>query len=252
MTLKAFFSAARRYWLTFLVVAIVAFAVGLTAILLAPKKYVSSTRLMVTIEGSTTAAAYQNEEIATRRVQTYLPLITSGVATKRVIDELGLPLTPTQLADQIDVANVPPRTPLIDIEVTDNSPARASQIAKTLAEEFVVYAAALETPTGEDSQKVHTTVVTEATPGRENRLVPLLLGVLAGVTALLLAAVAVWIRARRGGANTCELKEAVAKDYSAAEEGVDEHDIEPIKINGSATNGSAPTTEDPVEATQSG
>jgi capsular polysaccharide biosynthesis protein len=197
LTLKGFATAVRRHWLTFLLVTGVVFVLGVASILLSPAKFVSSTRLMVTIEGSTTAAAYQNEEVATRRVNSYIPLLTSGVVTQRVIDKLGLPMTSSELADKIDVANVPPTTPLIDVDVTDQSPDRARRIADTLANEFIAYAAAMETPTGEDSHKVHTTVVTAATDGRENRAEPVLLGVLAALAALLLGAVAVWIRAAR-------------------------------------------------------
>ncbi|WP_174814718.1 YveK family protein [Mycolicibacterium agri] len=189
--------AARRYWRTYFVVAVVVLALAFTAILLSPKRYTSTTRLMVSIEGSTTAAAYQNDEVGTRRVLSYMPLITSGVVSRRVVDKLGLPLTPEQLASKINVANVPPRTPLIDIEVTDDSPQRARQIAKTLASEFIKYADSIETPTGEDSQKVHTTIVSDPAEGRENPLTSVLLGVLAAVAALLLGAVAVWIRAAR-------------------------------------------------------
>jgi capsular polysaccharide biosynthesis protein len=200
LTLKAFVMAVGRYRLTFLLIAGAVFIIAVTSILLLPGTFVSSTRLMVSVEGSTTATAYQNEEIATRRVSSYIPLLTSGVVTQRVIDKLGLPLSPSELADKIDVANVPPKTSLIDVEVRDDSPDRARRIADTLTTEFIAYAASMETPTGEDSHKVHTTVVTAATEGRENRFERVLLGVLAGIAALLLAAVAVWIRAARGHA----------------------------------------------------
>ncbi|MDB4883197.1 MAG: Lipid-A-disaccharide synthase, partial [Gemmatimonadetes bacterium] len=97
---------------------------------------------------------------------------------------------------KISATRVPPKTAVIDVEVTDESPARAQLIAQTVAQEFVSYTEALETPTGEDSQKVHTTVVTAATEPHEKRFERLLLAMLAGVTALLIGAVAVWIRAR--------------------------------------------------------
>jgi capsular polysaccharide biosynthesis protein len=119
------------------------------------------------------------------------------VVAQRVVDKLGLHMSPAELAAKIDVANVPPKTSLIDIEATDDSPGRARQIADTVASEFITYAASIETPTGEDSHKVRTTVVTDATAARENRLEPVLLGVLAAVAALLLGAVSVWIRAAR-------------------------------------------------------
>jgi capsular polysaccharide biosynthesis protein len=200
LTLKEFVTAVRRYRWTFGLVVAAVLVVGVISILLLPTKFVSSTRLLVSIQGSTTAAAYQNEDVANRRIRSYIPLLTSEVVNQRVIDKLGLPMTTDELAAKINATNVPPKSSLIDVEVTDGSPDRAQQIAKTLAAEFVAYATAVETPTGEDSQKVTTTVVSTATAGRENRLQPVLLGLLAGLAALVLGAVAVWIRAARHAA----------------------------------------------------
>lgn len=211
VTLRKFVTSVRQFRLTFLVVAGAVFVVGITSILLLPGRYVSSTRLLVSVEGSTTASAYQNDSVATRRVASYLPLLTSGVVTQRVIDKLALPLSPSELADEISVANVPPKTSLIDIEVIDTSPDRAKRIADTLANEFITYAASIETPTGEDSHKVDVKVVTPAAEGRENRLLPVLLGVLAGMVALVLASVAVWVRAAREPAGSDGDGETVAE-----------------------------------------
>lgn len=190
-------AAVDRYRWTASLVSGVVFVLAMTPILLLPTEFVSSTRLMVTIEGSTTAAAYQNEEVANRRVRSYIPLLTSTAVTQRVVDKLRLPMTSAELARKINATNVPPKTSLIDVEVTDESPDRARQMASTLAAEFIAYADAMETPTGEDDQKVHTTVVSAATDGHEKRYERVFLGVLAALTALLLGAVAVWIRAAR-------------------------------------------------------
>jgi capsular polysaccharide biosynthesis protein len=196
LNLKALLTAVRRYWVTFVMVTAVLFALGLTWILLLPAKFVSSTQLMVSIEGSTTATAYQNDDVVAGRISSYIPLLTSGVVDQRVIDRLRLPLTTSELAAKINATRVPPKTAIIDVEVTDELPARAQLIAQTVAREFISYTEALETPTGEDSQKVHTTVVTAATEAHEKRFERLLLAMLAGVAALLMGAVAVWIRAR--------------------------------------------------------
>src|SRR3984893_2243581 len=196
LNLKELLAAVRRYWVTFVLVTAVLFAVGLTWILLLPAKFASSTQVMVSIEGSTTATAYQNDDVVAGRINSYIPLLTSGAVDQRVIDRLGLPLTTSELAAKINATRVPPKTAIIDVEVTDESPARAQLIAQTLAREFISYTEALETPTGEDSQKVHTTVVTAATEAHEKRFERLLLAMLAGVAALLTGAVAVWIRAR--------------------------------------------------------
>jgi capsular polysaccharide biosynthesis protein len=151
---------------------------------------------MVSISGSTTAAAYQNDEVVAGRVNSYIALLTSDVVSQRVIDKLGLSMTAPELAAKVSATNVPPKTAVIDVAVTDESPARARLIADTLASEFINYTNALETPTGEDSQKVHTTVVSSASEPRERRAERVILGALAGITALLLGSVAVWIRSR--------------------------------------------------------
>ena len=196
LKLKAFLASVRRYWKTFVVVAGVVFALGLAWVLLAPAKFVSTTQLMVSIDGSTTAAAYENDEVVAGRVNSYIALLTSDVVNQRVIDRLGLSLTAPELAAKVSATNVPPKTAVIDVAVTDESPAQARLLANTLATEFINYAEALETPTGEDGQKVHTTVVTAASEPREQRFERILLGALAAVTALVLGAVAVWIRSR--------------------------------------------------------
>jgi capsular polysaccharide biosynthesis protein len=192
--LKTFLAAVRQYWKTFVVVGVTVLALGLTWLLLTPIQYVSTTQLMVSIQGSTTAAAYQNDEVVTRRVNSYIALLTSDAASQRVIDKLGLPLTAPGLAAKVSATNVPPSTSIIDVAVTDESPEQARRIADTLAGEFVSFTDALETPTGEDGQKVHTTVVTAASEPRSRLAERVVLGVLVALAALLLGAVAVWIR----------------------------------------------------------
>jgi capsular polysaccharide biosynthesis protein len=194
LNLKSFVAAVMRYWKTFVAVAGVVFAAGLVWIILTPAKFVSTTQLMVSISGSTTAAAYQNDEVVSGRVNSYIALLTSDVVSQRVIDKRGLSITAPEFAAKVSATNVPPKTAVIDVTVTDGSPARAQLLAQTLANEFVNYTDALETPTGEDGQKVHTTVVSTASQPRERRAERVILGVLAGLTALLLGSVAVWIR----------------------------------------------------------
>lgn len=216
LTLKAFATAVRRYRLTCALVVGVVLALGGTLIVLLPHDFVSSTRLMVSIQGSTTAAAYQNEDVATRRIRSYIPLLTSGVVTQSVIDKLGLPMTSDELAAKINATNVPPKTSLIDIEITDESPERAREIANTLAAQFIAYAASVETPTGEDDSKVKTTVVSAATEGRQSRSAPVLLGALTALAALVLAGVAVWIRAARERSPVSAQPDAAGEEASSS------------------------------------
>lgn len=192
--MRAFFATVRLYWKTFLVVTVAVFAAGVALLVLSPAQYVSTTQLMVSIQGSTTAAAYQNDTVVAGRVNSYIALLTSDVASQRVIDKLGLPLTAPEFAAKISATNVPPTTSIIDVAVTDQSPEQARRIADTLATEFVSFTDALETPTGEDGQKVHTTIVSTASEPQSRLVERVLLGVLVALAALLLGAVAVWIR----------------------------------------------------------
>ena len=196
MNLKTFLATIRLYWKTFAAVTILVLAAGAALLVVRPVQYVSTAQLMVSLQGSTTAAAYQNDNVVTGRVNSYIALLTSDVATQRVIDKLGLQMTAPELAAKISATNVPPTTSIIDIAVTDRSPEQARRIADTLATEFVSFADALETPTGEDAQKVRTTVVTSASEPQSRLVEWVGLGVLVVVTALLLGAVAVWIRSR--------------------------------------------------------
>jgi capsular polysaccharide biosynthesis protein len=196
VNLKTFLAAVRLYWKTFVVVTVTALALGFIWLLLTPTKYVSTTQLLVSIEGSTTAAAYENDQVVAGRVNSYITLLTSDVVTKRVIDKLGLSLSPGELAAKVNAIKVPPQTSIIDVAVTDESPEQARRLADTLAQEFISYTDALETPTGEDGQKVHTTVVSTASQPQARLAERVVLWVLVAVAALLLGAVAVWIRAR--------------------------------------------------------
>ena len=199
MNLKTFLAAVRMYWKAFTVVTLTVLAAGLAWLVLTPSQYVSSTQLLVSIQGSTTAAAYQNDEVVAGRVNSYIELLTSDVVTQRVIDKLGLPMTAPELGAKISATNVPPNTSIIDVAVTADSPERARQLADTLSQEFISYTDALETPTGLDGQKVQTIVVTGASEPRSRLIERVALGVLVALAALLLGAVAVWIRSVSDG-----------------------------------------------------
>lgn len=194
MNLKTFVSAVARYRKTFIAIVVVTFGLGVAWLVLSPTKYVSTTQLLVSISGSTTAAAYQNDDVVSGRVNSYIALLDSAVVSQRVIDNLGLSMSASQLVDEINATNVPPKTAVIDVSVTDRSAAQAQRLADTLATEFVSYVSALETPTGEDGQKVHVTVVSPASQPREPRAERVVLGVLIALLALLIGAIAVWIR----------------------------------------------------------
>lgn len=194
MSPREFVATARLYWKTFAAVTLTVLAVGMAWVILTPVQYVSTAQLLVAVQGSSTANAYQNDDVVIGRVRSFVVLLTSDVVAQRVIDHLGLSLTPAELKAKISAVNVPPSTAVIDVAVTDSSPERAREIADAVAAEFVEYTQALEAPTGEDTQQVKTTVVSGASQPK-SRLVERigLAGLIAGFAAVL-GVVAVWIR----------------------------------------------------------
>lgn len=195
MTFKTYLGLVRVYWKTFVGVTLAVALAGIGALLLNPKTYVSTTQLMVSVQGSTTASAYQNDDVVAGRIDSYIPLLTSEVISQRVVDKLGLQMSADQLSRKISATNVPPRTAIIDVAVTDTSAAAAQQLASTVAAEFISYTATLETPTGEDDQKVTTTIITPATEAVPRYRERVLVAVLIALGAALAGAVAVWLRA---------------------------------------------------------
>jgi capsular polysaccharide biosynthesis protein len=194
MNFKSFVAMIRLYLKTFIAVVAVVFALCVGWIVLFQMKYVSNAQLLVSMKGSSTAEAYENDSVIAARVSTYLTLLNSDVVSQHVIDKLKLKTTAPELSTQINAINVPPKTAVIDIAVTDSSAKEAQLIAQTVADEFVSFTNAMETPTGEGAQKVVTTVVTTASEPHRQRLMPVVLGLLSLAFALVIGAIAVWFR----------------------------------------------------------
>lgn len=87
---------------------------------------------------------YQGVLFSQQRVRSYAQLVSSPPVAERVISRLNLPETVDELRGKIEVS-VPPDTVLIDVAVTDPSPARAKDIADAVGTEFSSFINALET-----------------------------------------------------------------------------------------------------------
>jgi len=193
VNLREFLSTIRLYHKTFLAVTVTVLALGVAWLVFVPLKYVSTTQLLVTINGNTTASAYQNDDVVSSRVNSYVALLTSDAVNQRVVDKLGLKVSARDLATRVSAVQVP-KTAVIDVAVTGRSPDDARRIAQAVGEEFVAYTAAIESPTGEDAQKIQTRVVSGASQPQSRIVESVLVGALFAVLAVLAGAVAVWIR----------------------------------------------------------
>ncbi|MFC7448792.1 Wzz/FepE/Etk N-terminal domain-containing protein [Rhodococcus daqingensis] len=189
-----FLSAVRRRWRLFVAVVVACAAIGVGCALVVPAGYVSTVQLLVAIDGTTTASAYENDQVVSGRVNSYVALLTSEAVAQRVVDELGLTTSARELAGDVNATIVPPRTAVIDVAVTGESPDQARLLADTVAREFITYTDALESPTGTDDQKIRTSIVTTASVPRAGLPRPLTFGVLGALVGLVLGSVAVWLR----------------------------------------------------------
>ncbi len=193
MNLRDFLGTVRVYWKTFTAVTLAVLGLGIAWLILAPLQYVSQAQLLVSVGGSATANAYQNDGVVASRVNTYVALVTSDAASQRVVDKLESPLSAKEMAATITAVQVP-NTAIIDIAATAPSAEQARQVAQTVAEEFVGYVDSIEVPTGEDAQKVQVTVVSAATEPQSRLVEKIAIGGVIAVIAALLGSAAVWLR----------------------------------------------------------
>lgn len=160
--MKDVLRAVRAGW--WLVAAAVLLGVVIAGTLswLATPLYSSSTRLFVSTAGSTdAAAAYQGNLFSQERVTSYAQLLAGEQLAARVVGDLGLEMTPAQVAGEVTATPVP-NTVILDVTVTDPSPRRAQRIAATLGQEFTRQVVELETPSGSSTSTVKVTVVQPA------------------------------------------------------------------------------------------
>lgn len=148
MNLQEFVKLLRTRWITVVVVAAVTVLGAIAYSLITTPLYAASTRLFVsTTAGSSLADVYQGNRFSQERVISYAELLVGATLAQRTVDKLGLDLSAAELQANVK-ASVKPDTVLIDVDVLDESPVRARDIANTLSDEFVVWVGELETPEG--------------------------------------------------------------------------------------------------------
>lgn len=111
----------------------IAIAAGVTAT--APRVFQSTTELFVSVAGATTATAQevgQGSSAAQQKAKGYAEVATSSRVLEPVIRELGLDLTPAELARDVEVTTGT-NSVTLSISVRDTDAARASATADAVA-----------------------------------------------------------------------------------------------------------------------
>jgi len=155
--------------------------VGLFTVFFVSKKYDSSTTLIVgkpegyanTSDSSTYSQVMTNQQL----VGTYSEIAKSDSVMTKVVSNLGLDMTDSQLANKISVKTVND-TELIEITVTDTSANRAAQIANETAKVFMENVAGLMKI---NNLQIVDTAVVNNTPVSPNLKLNLAIALLAGL-----------------------------------------------------------------------
>jgi len=168
LEIRDYARSLQAHWELIIATVLLAMLAALGASLLTTPTYAASTQLFVSTTSSaadTTATTYQGGLFSQQRVTSYSELLKGQQIGQRVVDSLRLPMTATQVANEVSVS-VTSYTVLLNVTVTDPSPDRARSIANVLSDQFTQFAAQLETPQGSSVPVAKTTVVQRATqPG---------------------------------------------------------------------------------------
>lgn len=163
MDLRNFIQLLRSQWI--LIVVVVVLAGGASAAFTARMTplYASSVTFYASAQAKTNdpAMAYQGSLLSQQEVQSYADLITGPMLAQRVVNGLGLAISPSQLSAEMS-SRVIPQTVLLTATVTDPTPSRAQLIANSVGRQFVKLVASLERPPHGGPPTVQIAVVASA------------------------------------------------------------------------------------------
>lgn len=146
MNLQDLLGVLRSRWLTVAIAAFAAVVAAVLVTLVTTPLYKASTRLFVsTTAGKSLSDTYQGNRFSQERVLSYTELLMGKTLAQRTIDKLGLDMSSSDLSAKVK-ASAKPDTVLVDVDVVDESPVRARDIANALSDEFVLMVRELETP----------------------------------------------------------------------------------------------------------
>lgn len=185
-SLARIWRALRRYW-AIIAIFVVAGGGGSYAIgMMTPPTYESTSTLAFSVTRGSTAADLANGSIyAQDQMQTYAQLTTSSAVLQPVIDELSLDMSVQDLAESIVVTN-PPKTLVLQINVSASSADRSADLANAVAQSLTeVVGSTSTTPTEGSSPSIEASLVDTAMPPRHqsspNKSRQGLLGALGGL-----------------------------------------------------------------------
>ena len=192
-----YWRALVKSWPVILVLALLGGAAGYGFAQTRPDSFRATSSVFVSAaEGSDPNELLQGSSYTQNLVQSYTRLATSSIVLEPVISDLGLDVTPVQLARQITAEN-PLNTVIIDVAVVDGDRQRAADIANAVTRSLSAEARSLSPESAAGLSTLSVAPIAEATPpnqpvGPNRRLITLTglaLGLALGVVLALVRSV---------------------------------------------------------------
>lgn len=191
MDFPRFGRALRRSWWVIVATVAAGICAGIAYTAATPPQYASTVTFFVRTPTEQIAGAYQGDQFAQKRVNSYVQLAESRRLADAILNDTQLPLTSEQLIGKIS-AQGDLNTVLLTVTVTDVDPQRSLDIAQSLSRTYVDLVSELETPPGSTAPTVSLDVTSAPTlnpsPVRPRPLINIGLAGVAGLlTGVLLA-----------------------------------------------------------------
>lgn len=118
----------KKSWIIAIVTAVCLMGSFLFSRFLIEPEYTAGTRVYVLNQSNDSGVVVSDFQVSSQLLNDYRVLITGQNVTQEVVQDLGLNMSPNQLRSKISV-NAPGNTRVLEINVTDEDPQRAADIA---------------------------------------------------------------------------------------------------------------------------
>ncbi len=193
MEIRTYFRALKKYW--WVVIAATLLGVGAAVLVsqrIAPK-YESTVSFFVSTPTDAAGTPLQADQYATRRINSYLELLTSDTLARDIVAKTHVDLSAEGVKKTITGAS-PPNTVILKATVRDTSAPRSLQIATAIAEDFGPLVTDFENRGSAKATvalKVTSGPTVDSSPVSPNKILNYAIGLLVG---LVLGAIAAFVR----------------------------------------------------------
>jgi len=162
MDMRTWLRAVRKYWWIVVICTVLAVSVGALVTLKTPAQFASTVTFFVRTPAEQIGGAYQGDQFAQKRVNSYVQLMESRRLADLIVTDIDGELTVDEITSRIS-AKGDLNTVLLTATVTDTSAERSLDIAQSLSRNFVDLVSTLETPPGSSTPSVTIEVTSAAT-----------------------------------------------------------------------------------------